>query len=505
MDCECKKCCKNIKIKIKPEPTCFGEKCTTECNEFLAVFYPKTTLPDGAIILETKGVGQLLRQIPTPGNPSGGNCRGINAVDWQNLRTIAENVASGETAVLSGGIDNRASGNQSAVGGGDKNYATGRGSTIPGGCTNTASGEGSLASCIENIASGKTSVAFGLLNEAQGDFSGTLSGSQDVTNGLGSVVAGGLHSYAGGNYSGVFSGLLNNCNANYSAILSGNTNNIESPYANIGGGHNINIFSGANYGVIPGGLSLSLPLGTNVNNYAQFTCGQYNNSGSLTAPYPIFTIGNGNNGNPSNALMVDHRGDLYIEGAYSHGGPTVQIEYMESIDKTGIPIGTSVIIQDGKIRPSGDQIPDGVISIKQGIIGNSAHQFWHKMYLRDEVGNIIYEDRDIKIDKTEKIKKLTQALQEVEKVDNDCQKKVLDKLKEVITDEINKPSEVIRLNVPKINPDYNPELRYVPRSQRPEWHPVCFFGRCKVLKGQKVHPNWKKLGETEKYYEYLIR
>jgi len=60
--------------------------------------------------------------------------------------------------------------------------------------------------------------------------------------------------------------------------------------------------------------------------------------------------------------------------------------------------------------------------------------------------------------------------------------------------------------VHKINPKFNPNLTYVPRSQRPEWHPVGLLGMVILNKGQPTNSNWIKLRDlTETTEEWLIK
>lgn len=516
--CDAKSCskscsrCNTFKLKIKGEPgppgpgfTCIGELCTTECNEFLAVLYPVTNLPDGALVLQSKGIGQLLRQIPTPGDASGGNCRGAYAVDWQNVRKTPDQVASGSYSVVSGGIQNKASGDQSVVGGGDANSSEGKGSTIPGGCGNTAAGDGSTASGVENSVGGTSGTAFGSLNTVNGTQSVCSGGNGSSILGNSSAVGGGSSHSVLGDYSGVFSGILNSITSNYSSVLSGRLCTIGSNFSNIGGGDDNGIAQNANYSTIPGGIGINLPFAKNTNKYASCSFGQYNDSGSLIKDL-IFAIGNGiDASNTSNAFAVDFEGNVYYQGSLNPP-ITSQVEYMESLNGETIPIGTPIVIDSGRVRlPGVSEVPDGVISIPQGTVGNAYHEHWHKKYLTDELGRVIYEYKQVQVDRSKFKEALKVYLSKVESKATDCQKKLFDEVKHAITKEINALPELISGRIPKVNPQYKPELTYIPRSQRSEWHPVCFFGRCKILKDQKVAPSWKKLSESEKYYEYLIR
>lgn len=136
-------------------------------------------------VISPKGTGSLLAQIPD-NSTTGGNKRGTNAVDWQQVRSTNTNVASGSTSTISGGQNNRASGTRSVVGGGLSNIASGADSTVVGGDGNTASGDESVAGGRDCTASGDQSTAFGYQTNATGLYSfatgiqSTASGSRSV-------------------------------------------------------------------------------------------------------------------------------------------------------------------------------------------------------------------------------------------------------------------------------------------------------------------------------------
>lgn len=77
------------------------------------------------VALVTKGSGALSAQVPDS-TTAGGNARGTNAVDWQQSRAAAAQVANGTSAVISGGANNTADGSNSWVPGGTSGSAKGR-------------------------------------------------------------------------------------------------------------------------------------------------------------------------------------------------------------------------------------------------------------------------------------------------------------------------------------------------------------------------------------------
>jgi hypothetical protein len=95
-------------------------------------------------VISPKGTGALLAHQPD-GTVTGGNKRGVRAVDLQTIRGIADQVASGNNSVIIGGGGNKASG--------DFSFAMGNQSI--------ASGYGSVALGVQSSAGSQNSVGLG--------------------------------------------------------------------------------------------------------------------------------------------------------------------------------------------------------------------------------------------------------------------------------------------------------------------------------------------------------
>jgi hypothetical protein len=128
--------------------------------------------------------------------PSGGNARGVDAIDLQVDRAANTQVASGNSSVLTGGVNNTASGVQSTVSGGISNIASATQSTVGGGLVNTASGMTAV-------------VAGGLGNTASQTSSSVLGGNGNTASGQGASVAGGETNTASATDSTVLGGTQN--------------------------------------------------------------------------------------------------------------------------------------------------------------------------------------------------------------------------------------------------------------------------------------------------------
>ena len=117
----------------------------------------------------------------------------------------------------------------------------------------------------------------------------------------------------------------------------------------------------------------------------------------------------------------------------------------------------------------------GIVSATPAVIGNGAELEWNKKYLTDEWGRPIYE-----------------AVIIPAKYDEDG--------KEIESEHTEK-----RL---KLNPDYDENIKYIPRSERPEWTVVGMLGMlrvrddgsCKVGSYCKVNENGIATASESGYY-----
>lgn len=126
--------------------------------------------PDPTLNLNTslgltpRGTGALTVAIPD-GTATGGNARGTNAIDFQNNRTFATNVASGANSLLLATESSTASGAQSAC--------------VAGGLC-IASGTNSFAQATASQAGGTSSVALGWVSVANTNNSFAWSDNSDA-------------------------------------------------------------------------------------------------------------------------------------------------------------------------------------------------------------------------------------------------------------------------------------------------------------------------------------
>lgn len=111
-----------------------------------------------------------------------GNTRGLGAVDLQQTRVSATQVAAGELSVISGGISNTCNAPYSTVGGGSTNNNSAQYSVISGGANNNIA---------ENANSGGT-ISGGISNTISSGIYSTISGGdQNTVSAIGATVIGG--------------------------------------------------------------------------------------------------------------------------------------------------------------------------------------------------------------------------------------------------------------------------------------------------------------------------
>ncbi|NIO80502.1 MAG: hypothetical protein GTN68_08100, partial [Candidatus Aminicenantes bacterium] len=249
-----------------------------------------------------------------------------------------------------------------------------------------------------------------------------------------------------------------------------------------------------------------------------------------------------------NGVMYRIYGDGSTNARYVSSGSSDYAEYFESKNGKEIKPGTSVVLEDSKIRSAKkNEIPIGVISASPGIVGG-VHIEWPKRYLKDEFGKVIMEEykEEILVPKKEKVKKERQKMEkkkvkekvkrtevvkkkgkyyqvEVEEtverdieepvfkeVDlyDDVSKKKIGKHKIPVMETYEEEIDVLddkgqpvmvgsgkfeTKTSPKINPDYDEKKEYIPREKRPEWNCVGLLGQLPLRKGQPVAPTWIKI------------
>ena len=169
----------------------------------------------------------------------------------------------------------------------------------------------------------------------------------------------------------------------------------------------------------------------------------------------LFIIGNGQDLDTlTNAFRVDIDGSTYAMGPYQVGGADYAeyFEWEDSNPNNEDRIGHFVSLSSNgkiKIATSGDKII-GVVSGNASVVGNAFEDTWSGIYLHDVYGRPIKEEIEE---------------ERVTGVDEDG----------------NEIKETVKRTVQKVNPDYDPNQTYIPRSQRPEWDIIGLLGQLIVI------------------------
>jgi hypothetical protein len=193
----------------------------------------QATTTNANLVIAPNGTGALVASIPD-GTSTGGNARGANAVDLQQSRSGAGQVASSNYSFVGGGQNNStASGDhyQVVVGGLSNSINASGHSFIGGGQSNSiATGSGS----------GWSVVTGGRGNVASSQYA-TVSGGQSNTNSsYGGFIGGGFSNAASNNFQTISGGESNTASTNTHATVVGGRTNASTGQYSVSGGTNNN-------------------------------------------------------------------------------------------------------------------------------------------------------------------------------------------------------------------------------------------------------------------------
>lgn len=264
---------------------------------------------------------------------------------------------------------------------------------------------------------------------------------------IGSGCSAGLsHSIAGGYNAKTQSEILTSA---HGAMALGNSCTAEAKGAFAGGsGHARAIYASAFGSATYADNTFSSAFGDNtITGYnGQFVIGRYNEQHKDS----YFVVGKGSSAARSNAFVVDSKGNAQTAGAHTSMGADYaeMFEWQDGNPESEDRIGYVVALDGEQIRlaQSGDEIL-GVISGTAAVLGDSAAMNWKGKYVTDEFGRIQYD--------------LVEEFEEEEDIE---------------TGEVIKTSLGF-FNHPRLNPNYNPDEKYIPREERPEWGKVGLMGK----------------------------
>jgi hypothetical protein len=203
------------------------------------------------------------------------------------------------------------------------------------------------------------------------------------------------------------------------------------------------------------------------------------------------------NGDP--CIQFEAAGNIDIDGSYLSGGFDYA-EYFESTDGTAIPVGTSVVLVNEKVRAatSGEQ-PLGVVrpgSDGTSVVGGAAHLKWDGKYLKDDYDAYLYDTVDYWTWKD------VGDTNETGDEDQQCWSDRVPAGWVVPSDKTVTPMQRKRLNPDFVeNLDADGNQIYVNREERDEWNCIGLLGQVPITKGQVTNSNWTKLKDRSSTVE----
>ena len=213
-------------------------------------------------------------------------------------------------------------------------------------------------------------------------------------------------------------------------------------------------------------------------------------------------------GGGDSIFLLRGDGNGYADGTWNGGGADYA-EYFEVAPNTTLSIGTTVVLDGEFVRAAtnSDSAEDiiGVVRPKgpgliSSMVGNNPHQSWNKKYLTDEFGQYIMEAHEVyEWNEIDELGKNVVRSYESHCIPSDV---TIPSTAKILT----KDADGVQLVHPKINPEFDPNLKYIPREDRDEWVIVGLMGQVPVLKNQPVNSTWRKMKSVSATVDlYFIR
>lgn len=191
----------------------------------------------------------------------------------------------------------------------------------------------------------------------------------------------------------------------------------------------------------------------------------------------IFIVGKGGGESyRANALRVSTTG-VYASGSYNASGADYAelFEWADGNPDKEDRAGRFVTLDGEKIRLAGpgEDYVLGIISGSPSVIGDVHDDQWAGMYLYDIFGRPLWEDVEVPA--------VTMEMPGPEDPERTVPQVVI-------------PAHTERRQ--KLNPDYDSEMTYLPRTQRPEWDAVGLLGKLVAVDDGSCQVNsWCTAGE----------
>jgi hypothetical protein len=189
-------------------------------------------------------------------------------------------------------------------------------------------------------------------------------------------------------------------------------------------------------------------------------------------------VGNGTtDGLRSNAHTIDWDGNATFAGLVSSKGEDYAefFEWQDGNPDNEDRVGLLVALDGEKIRlANADDEVLGIISGTVAVLGGNYEWEWNGKYLTDDFGRVIYDLVEKFID----VENVTYRDVEKEIVDKETNETRIEIVTEAIITTEKQSSGFWKY--PRLNPEYDPEQKYIRRSDRPEWDTVGMLGKLYV-------------------------
>lgn len=231
------------------------------------------------------------------------------------------------------------------------------------------------------------------------------------------------------------------------------------------------------YGAVASGMaSVAFGQDTKAAAYAQMVIGRQNVISDSSIDQ--FIIGNGTSPNDrANTFRVTYSG-VFASGNYNSSGADYAelFEWLDANPDAEDRAGHFVTLVGDRIRLARpeDSFILGIVSATPSVVGDVYDDQWQSMYLRDVFGRTIMEMQDFPAETTQ-VPREDGTMETVELI----------------------PAR--RELAPKLNPDYDHTIKYLPRTQRPEWDAVGMMGKLVAVDDGTCQVNgWCAVGEGGK-------
>jgi len=229
---------------------------------------------------------------------------------------------------------------------------------------------------------------------------------------------------------------------------------------------------------------------------------------SQNSAYNFMVMGSGG----ASDIEFSFRGDgqAYADGSWNGGGADYA-EYFEWADGNTTNEdrrGYTVVLDGNMIRKATDEDDAsqiiGAVSATPCVIGDHADNKWSDKYLKDDFGNYLYDEHNA-IEWTEII---------TDEEGNETEKRhSYEDWRLPVGIEVPDDATVLthdvkgnRLKHRRLNPDFDSDVEYITRENRPEWTPIGMMGKLRIRKGQPMGDRWIKMRDvSETVEEWLVR